>query len=287
MSVGFWILAGFGLVLLGLLFYWVFVVTEGAYLGPKVVAWTYDLAARKYDTIKQFSALDDAWLLSGPMMLRLRDVNGPLVLDVATGTGRFPLALLNHSKFQGFVVGVDLAHKMLQHAEHKLAAHTGRYALIWQDAQRLPFPDETFDAVSCLEALEFTPDPQQILTEMARVLRPGGAFLVTNRVNWERKLMPGKAFTDDEIRAMLEEAGLLRIEIRPWQVYYDLVWAFKRDEPSRLGHATRTLPDILCCPACQATPLVEERDHMTCSQCGAAYAIRDGILDLARPAFAR
>ncbi len=280
MSFGFWVLAGFGLVLLGLLFYWVFVVTEGAYLGPRVVAWTYDLAARRYDAIKQFSALDDAWLLASPMMLKLRDVNGPLVLDVATGTGRFPLALLNHSKFQGFVVGLDLARKMLHHAEQKLAAHAGRYALVWQDAQRLPFPDGTFDAVSCLEALEFTPDPQQILAEMARVLRPGGALLVTNRINWERKLMPGKAFTDEEIRAMLQDTGMVRIEIRPWQVYYDLIWAAKKDEASRLGHATRALPDILRCPACQATPLVEEPGQMACPACGATYTIQDNILEL-------
>jgi len=280
MSVGFWVLVAFGLVLLGLLLYWLFVVTEGAYLGPRVVAWTYDLAAGKYDNIKQFSALDDAWLLAGPMMLKLRDVNGPLVLDVATGTGRFLLALLNHSKFQGFVVGLDLARKMLKHADEKLAAHVGRYALIWQDAQRLPFPDDTFDAVSCLEALEFTPDPQQILSEMARVLRPGGTLLVTNRVNWERKLMPGKAFTDGEMRAMLRDAGLVRVEIRPWQVYYDLIWAVKRDEASHLGHATKALPDMLCCPACRATPLVEESGQIACPACGAAYAIRDNILEL-------
>lgn len=281
MSIGFWVLVGGGLVLVGLLFYWVFVVTEGAYLGPRVVAWTYDLAAQRYDTIKQFSALDDAWLLAGPMMLKLRDVNGPLVLDVATGTGRFLLALLNHSRFQGFVIGLDLARNMLRHAEQKLATHAGRYALIWQDAQRLPFPDETFDAVTCLEALEFTPAPHQILAEMTRVLRPGGIFLVTNRVNWERKLMPGKAFTDEEMRTLLQGVGLVRIEIRPWQVYYDLIWAVKRDEASHLGHATQALPDILRCPACQTMPLIEEPGQMTCPACGTAYVIRDNILELA------
>ena len=92
--------------------------------------------------------------------------------------------------------------------------------------------------------------------------------------------MPGKAFTDDEIKTMLEEAGLVRIEIRPWQVYYDLIWAVKRDEASRLGHATWALPNILRCPTCQATPLVEEQGQMVCPACRATYAIRDNVLEL-------
>ena len=63
-------------MLLAALLYWAFVITEGAYLGSRVVAWTYDLAAKKYDSIKQFRPLDDVWLLASPMMNKLREVNG-------------------------------------------------------------------------------------------------------------------------------------------------------------------------------------------------------------------
>ena len=280
MSVGFWVLVGVGLVLLGLLFYWIFVVTEGAYLGPRVVAWTYDLAARKYDAIKQFSAQDDAWLLAGPMMLKLREVNGPLVLDVAAGTGRMPLALLQHSHFQEYIVALDLSRKMLQEAQAKLRAHAGRYTLLWSDAQRLPFPDSTFEAVTCLEALEFMPSPQRILDEIARVLRPGGTALVTNRVNWERRLMPGKAFTADQIRAMLQKAGLARVEIRSWQVYYDLIWAHRPGIPSRRGHATLDLGQMLRCSRCDATPLQEGLGQLRCPACGKVYPEEQSIVKM-------
>lgn len=216
-----------GLGVLVLLFYWAFIITEGAYLGARVVAWTYDLTATKYDQIKQFKLDHDVWLIAGPLLNKLHDVEHPLILDVATGTGRLPLSLFSRPSFDGHVIGLDLSRKMLQRADLKLGKYDGRYTLIWHDAQHLLFDDETFDAVCCLEALEFMPDPMQVLTEMARVLRPGGIFLVTNRVNWEAKLMPGKAFSKDRFCTMLESLGLLRTEFRLWQVYYDLIFALK------------------------------------------------------------
>jgi hypothetical protein len=80
---------------------------------------------------------------------------------------------------------------------------------------------------------------------MSRTLRPGGVFLVTNRINWERSFMPGKAFADAQLRAMLEEAGLMRIEFRPWQVYYDLIWARKKGTRSPLGRRAEEIRKLL------------------------------------------
>jgi SAM-dependent methyltransferase len=170
---------------------------------------------------------------------------------------------------------------MLLHAQAKLGSHSGRYALLMRDAQDLPFPSDTFDAVSCLEALEFMPSPSRVLSEMARVLRPGGVFVVTNRVNWERKLMPGKAFTDDEIRALVRNVGLIDVEIRPWQVYYDLIWARKPGAPSRLGNGTQDLSKHLCCPQCENTPLKRNLDRLHCMHCSRDYPINGHIVEMA------
>jgi ubiquinone/menaquinone biosynthesis C-methylase UbiE len=280
MSIGIGIGIGLGILLLAGLFYWAFVITEGAYLGARVVAWTYDLTAAKYDAIKHFRLADDIWLLSSPMVVALKGVNGPLILDVATGTGRMPLALFAQKHFHGYVVGLDLSARMLAQAETKLHSHAGRYALLRHGAQQLPFPGNTFDAVSSLEALEFMPRPERVLSEMARVLRPGGVFVVTNRINWESKLMPGKAFTDGEMRAMLQAAGLVQVEIRPWQVYYDLIWARKEGQRSLLGAGTKELGTILHCPRCGAAPLQESTRAYTCPSCGKRYPVRHGIVDL-------
>lgn len=215
------------LLALTLILYWLLVITEGTYLGPRVVAWLYDLSASRYDVIKQFDPNDENHFLALPLLRALDGVHAPLVLDVATGTGRLPQALLRQSGFQGKVIGLDLSRRMLFLAQRKARRYGLRLHLIQQDAARLPFVDNVFDAVTCVEALEFLANPRGALQEMARVLRPGGVLLITNRVNWEAQLMPGKAFSDSTLRTMLESVGLTRIEIRRWQVYYDLVWARK------------------------------------------------------------
>lgn len=234
-----------GLVVLSVFLYWAFIITEGAYLGARVVAWTYDLTAKKYDRIKRFRLEDDVWLIAGPLLYKLNDVREPLVLDIATGTGRLPLALFSRPLFDGHVIGLDYSRKMLKQADAKLAAHAGRYTLVWHNAQHLPFPDETFDAVCCLEALEFMTDAKGMLAEMSRVLRPGGTFLVTNRINWEGKLMPGKAFPRDVFRAMLRDVDLERIEFRIWQVYYDLIFGRKKGWCSPHGRSVEEIQQIL------------------------------------------
>lgn len=275
-----WALVALGVVVLALFLYWAFITTEGAYLGARVVAWTYDLTARQYDRIKRFNLIDDVVFLARPMLRALARVDYPLILDVATGTGRMPEALLESAPSALYVVGLDLSYKMLLQADAKLAKHRGSYTLICRDARDLPFPDDTFDAVSCLEALEFMPSPSRVLAEMARVLRPGGVLLITNRINWERKLMPGKAFTDERLRAMLQDVGLVDARFRIWQVYYDLIWAKKPGQRSRLGHGTWDETAILRCPACRRSALRREDGGLRCAECGSAYRVENCVYRL-------
>jgi len=277
-----WIALVLGLLFLAAFLYWAFFVTEGAYLGAKTVAWTYDLAARRYDDIKQFNRREDVWFLIQPLLLAMNHVDCPLVLDLATGTGRVPDALLYSVQFDGTVIAQDLSFKMLRLAADKLAPYPGRYTLVRRDAQQLPFPDRSFDAVCCLEALEFMPSPQRVLAEMARVLRPGGVLLFTNRINWEAKLMPGKAFSREELRKALADLDVPQVEFRPWQVYYDLIWARKAGAPSRLGRGTLPLEDLLRCPQCAGPLAVHEPASMHCVSCARRYPIHDGIYDLER-----
>ncbi|MFN2219790.1 MAG: class I SAM-dependent methyltransferase, partial [Anaerolineae bacterium] len=130
------------LVALLALAYWQLIIAEGAYLGARVVAWTYDLVASRYDAIKQFNPKNESWFVAAPLLGELRGVERPLVLDVATGTGRLPLALLRE-RFRGRIVGVDLSRGMLRHAWRNLAAYRDQVSLLWDDASRLPFSDGT------------------------------------------------------------------------------------------------------------------------------------------------
>ena len=129
---------GIGLVAAGVavvaaLVYWQMVIAEGAYLGARVVAWTYDLVSSRYDAIKQFKPQNESWFVAAPLLRELIGIERPLVLDVATGTGRLPLALLRE-RFRGQIVGLDLSRGMLRQARRKLAAYGDQVSLLWHDA---------------------------------------------------------------------------------------------------------------------------------------------------------
>jgi ubiquinone/menaquinone biosynthesis C-methylase UbiE len=264
---------------LAALVYWQIIIAEGTYLGSQVVAWTYDRIAFRYDAIKQFNPIDESWFVAMPLIQRITGVKHPLVLDVATGTGRLPLALL-HNHYAGKVVGLDLSRGMLRQARAKLRLFDDRVSLVWQDASELPFGDGMFSAVTCLESLEFMTRPRQVLGEMVRVLAPGGILFLTNRVGREARLLPGRAIPRPMFEQMLHEWQLCDIQVRPWQVSYDLAIARKdgRLDPDGGGDIPLTL--LLQCPVCRSS-LVGGTHGLSCLTCGQVYPIREGIVHLA------
>jgi ubiquinone/menaquinone biosynthesis C-methylase UbiE len=100
------------------------------------------------------------------------------VLEVAVGTGRN----LPHYPDGVRLTGVDWSPAMLAIARDRAAA-LGREADLRQgDAQALDFPDESFDTVLCALGLCAIPDDRRAVTEMTRVLRPGGRLLLADHV---------------------------------------------------------------------------------------------------------
>jgi ubiquinone/menaquinone biosynthesis C-methylase UbiE len=217
----------FLLLLAGFAVYWLLVLSEGVYLGPRAVTALYDLGANSYDRIKQVQPQDDAIHLARPLLSALRDVEQPRVLDVATGTARLPLSLMRQLDFRGRVVGLDRARRMLAIAQRKTLSHRARVGLIFQDAMALPFPDASFDAVTCIEALEFLPGPLGALSEMIRVLRPGGQLLISKRVGTDALFFPGRAYRGDALHKELQALDVQHIQTRRWQEHYDLIQATK------------------------------------------------------------
>jgi SAM-dependent methyltransferase len=209
-----------------LLLRWLLITTEGVFLGSRVVVWLYDLTALRYDHIKEFDPDSESAFVIWPLRRRLKGPS-PVVLDVATGTGRLPFFLLQEPSFNGRVIGLDASEKMLRGAQEKLRPYGDRVALVRQSAQGLPFPDDALDAVTCLEALEFLPDEEAALREMVRVLMPGGALLVTRRCGPEARFFLDRDRKPEQFEALLRGLGLTDIIIQPWQVEYDLVWAAK------------------------------------------------------------
>ncbi len=270
------------LVVLGAGLWYLLWLTEGMYLGWRVVALLYDWYASRYDRTKHYDPVYETFFLARPLLHRMQEegVAAPLVLDVATGTGRIPLVLLEQDDFQGRVVGLDISRQMLFRAAIKLCRHH-RAALIWHTASDLPFPDDTFDVVTCIEAWEFFPGAREDLRELVRVLRPGGTLLITNRTGMDARLMPGKTLSTAAMYDWLTtELGLVDVEHEHWQVDYDLFWAHKAGVSRPVG--PRPLAEILRCPACcRGLMIPTDARAWACLSCERRAPVgEDGVIEL-------
>ncbi len=211
--------------LIGVLAIWELWICEGAHLGRRAVVFLYDLTARRYERIKQFDPAWERQCLGEPFARALARLGGAKVLDVGGGTARLARATLPSELFEGMIYNLDASRSLLHVGRELVDSERVRWVRSW--AVPLPFEGNTFDAVSCLEVLEFTPQPRHVLQELVRVLRPGGWLLITNRIGWRGALILGKSFSPEAFLHLLLDSGLQDIDVLPWQVEYDLAWARK------------------------------------------------------------
>ncbi|MFZ5920780.1 MAG: class I SAM-dependent methyltransferase [Chloroflexota bacterium] len=237
---------------------------EGARLGTRLQGWLYDRWAGKYDAGKAESQARDHEMLARPLLGMLAGVERPFVLDVATGTGRLPLVLCREPGFTGQVIAMDISDGMLEIAAGKLAGCGEQVTLLHYADFPLPFPDGTFEAVTCLEALEVMAEMEAPLKELFRVLKPGGAFLSsrgTEASGRKAKVRGVEAFT-----RLLEQTGFEQVEIVPWWRLFDRVRAVK---PGVLHPDGERRPEkVLICPGCGEVGFDEREDGLACGHCG-------------------
>jgi arsenite methyltransferase len=159
--------------------------------GAIQAAWASPLGSLFYDS---------AQALSRRLMVSFRHPipQGGVALDVGCGPGSVTASLARAVRAQaGPQTGFMLA-----------------------DAQQLPLRDETVDAVVSIAVLQLIPDPKAALTEMGRVLRPGGRLAVMVPTAgpaarlWRNLPIAGAhAFGEDELGDILEDHGFTRVRI--------------------------------------------------------------------------
>ncbi len=191
-----------------------------------------DPTDRKRATATSFGAAADSYLDSdvhreGADLDRLASwcCGATRALDVATGAGHTAGAIAEEGVPR--VIAADAAPEMVAPAVSEFggmtAAESGDLDGVVADAERLPFVDGSFDAVSCRIAAHHFPEPERFVDEVARVLAPGGtlafednvapddgelgAFI--NRVDEIRDPTHVEAYTTDQWRDWMDERGLV------------------------------------------------------------------------------
>ncbi len=149
---------------------------------------------------------------------------GLRILDVGTGNGRLALMLAEDGARE--VVGVDISPAMLEMAEY-LRISSGspsaqRVSYRLAAAQRIPFRSDVFDAVICRLVLHHIHKPEEVLRELARLLRPGGILILSdllaaddsvkratqNTIEARRNPSHVAALSADQYRKLVVNAGL-------------------------------------------------------------------------------
>jgi phosphatidylethanolamine/phosphatidyl-N-methylethanolamine N-methyltransferase len=111
---------------------------------------------------------------------------GGRILEVGVGTG---ISLPDYSKANR-ICGVDISEPMLRKAQQRVTELklTNVEGLWVMDAEKLTFPDQSFDVIVAQYVITTVPNPEATLDEFARVLKPGGEIILVSRVGAEAGL---------------------------------------------------------------------------------------------------
>ena len=161
-------------------------------------------------------------LLNGPLYRRVAATldlqSEDELLDVACGEGTF---LAEHASRVRRVAGLDLSEVKVGLAQRRFADRiaAGTAEVVKGDAGALPWEDARFSAVTSMDAFTLFPDPERVLSDMCRVLRPGGRAAM--QIGWRvaEETATHKIFgtfwvwNEAEVRRMMEAAGFDDVSI--------------------------------------------------------------------------
>jgi SAM-dependent methyltransferase len=150
---------------------------------------------------------------------------GHTVLDVACGPGNFTRSFGRAAGAGGLAVGIDASETMLTRGVRDTEREgPGNVCLVRGDATDLPFRDGSFNGACCFAALHLFADPFDALSDMARVLAPGGRIAIMTSIRRQVTVPPLKPvlertsgmrmFEHEEIVAALQERGFTDVHQR-------------------------------------------------------------------------
>ncbi len=140
----------------------------------------FDRIARRYDLLNRLLSFGQDVVWRNRVAKHLPAHTGQYILDLATGTADLLISLVNKNQQVKSGVGIDMAEKMLQigqeklknrHIQEKVSLQTG-------DALNIPYPEQTFDAVTIAFGIRNLTDVNLALREMHKVLKNNGRAII-------------------------------------------------------------------------------------------------------------
>jgi ubiquinone/menaquinone biosynthesis C-methylase UbiE len=133
------------------------------------------------------------------------------ILDVGSGAGQIAKHLLKYSDPDAEITCFDLSPEMLRRARNRLKNDRPRFVVA--DLTRLPFSDASFDCITCGYVLEHVPDARLGLSELSRVLQPGGRMLLLTTEDtfsgaWTSRMWCCRTYNRRELSRICEDLGL-------------------------------------------------------------------------------
>ena len=144
--------------------------------------------------------------------------DGWTMLDIGCGGGKTLQRLLKRSN-GGVAYGIDISAESVAKAREINADVLNTQVLVQQgSATGLPYEDEKFNLVTAVETVYFWPNLPNCLKEVHRVLKPGGCFAIMVEVidtdsKWTRVVDGMTAYTPEQLKALLDNAGFVQTEI--------------------------------------------------------------------------
>jgi len=177
---------------------------------------SFDRQAAQYDVS---SDGEHARAIYPHVLERLNHLPCHSVLDVGCGTGEI---LSKIAAREGLTLaGIDLSPQMIGVAQQKLGKQAD---LRVGEAEKLPWPDNSFDVVLCLDSFHHYPHPRKVLAEMTRVAKSAGRLILGDLwqptplrqlMNWLMPLTRGgdvRVYSKKEICDLLNESGFTAIQ---------------------------------------------------------------------------
>lgn len=142
------------------------------------VAAMFDSIAGKYDFLNHFlsAGIDIVWRKKAIAMLQ--EYSPRIILDVATGTGDFAIEAMSLKPEK--IIGIDISEGMLNVGRKKIKKKNLDKIIEMKlaDSEKIPFPDNIFDAITVGFGVRNFENPSSGIADMYRVLKPGGTLVV-------------------------------------------------------------------------------------------------------------